>query len=65
MEAGLVKQSYVDVHRQIVLKTATVIQRQPIGKLSIYDAAQLLAFIKAHTEAILKIRQDDQRQFGV
>jgi mRNA interferase MazF len=45
-QAGLKKQSYVDIHRLYRLDKKWVFSHQPIGKLTVVDRLALFNFIK-------------------
>ncbi|MDF7668230.1 type II toxin-antitoxin system PemK/MazF family toxin [Lactobacillus sp. ESL0703] len=45
-EAGLKKQSYVDIHKNYEITREAVFSRRPIGKLSSIDIIGLSKFIK-------------------
>lgn len=45
-QAGLNRQSYVDIHRTFTLPQKVVFKRPPLGKLTLDDTVNLFEFIK-------------------
>ncbi|MCH5463651.1 hypothetical protein L3V67_00415 [Levilactobacillus sp. HBUAS51416] len=51
-QAGLSKQSYVDIHQVYSLTARAVFQRKPIGKLVPNDILALRAFLRRYQREI-------------
>ncbi|KRK81152.1 hypothetical protein [Companilactobacillus nodensis] len=47
-EAGLIKKSYVDIHKNYKIARSTVFKRPPIGRLEITDINDLYLFVQTY-----------------
>ncbi|MCT4487941.1 hypothetical protein EFS30_06265 [Levilactobacillus parabrevis] len=51
-EAGLVKPSFIDIHRTYDITLKLLLRHTPIGKLTLIDQRDLLTFIQTHGNSV-------------